>query len=171
MQVPQQWRCGPLRRQNVSTPAESAPIKTFWAWDPPSSNPTRSICGRKVPRKIFGKFEFYSVFFWCMPVTAGKYKISKICKMAGSRLWLPSCCSRVILEIRPYSSRVLPYYPYTAVYRIHCSTSTHGKRSPTFFTLIARARVRYVRYDTTNPQLAHLLIPRGSFFPAPPGRL
>ena len=88
-----------------------------------------------------------------MPVTVGKYKISKICKMTGSRLWLPSCCSRVILEIRPYCSRVLPYYPYTVVYRIHCSTSAHGKRSPTFFTLIARARVQYVRYGTTNPQL------------------
>jgi hypothetical protein len=50
-----------------------------------------------------------------MPVTAGEYKIFKIYKMTGSRLWLPSCCSRVILKIRLYYSRVLPYYPYTVV--------------------------------------------------------
>jgi hypothetical protein len=79
-----------------------------------------------------------------MPVTAGAYKISKNCKIAGSGPWLPSCCSRATLEIRPYCSRVLPYYPYTAVDMIHCSTSTHEQRSPTFFTLIARARVRYM---------------------------
>ena len=37
---------------------------------------TRSyyVAGRKVPRNIFGKFEFYSVFSQYMPVTAGAYK-------------------------------------------------------------------------------------------------
>jgi hypothetical protein len=67
-----------------------------------------------------------------MPVAAGAYKISK---MAGSGPWLPSCCSRVTLEIRPYCSRGLLYYSI----QLYCSIiyySTHGKCSPTLFTLM-----------------------------------
>ena len=57
-----------------------------------------------------------------MPVTAGAYKIFKIGKMTGSGLWLPSCCSRVILEIRPYYSRaLLPYYSIQLYYVLQYS--------------------------------------------------
>ena len=68
---------------------------------------------------------------------------------------IPSCCSRVILEIRPYCSRGLPYYSLQLYYILQYSRKV--------FTYVfhanvnrARARVRTVctvRYhkSTTGP--------------------
>ena len=85
-----------------------------------------------------------------MPVTAGAYKIFKICKMTGSGLWLPSCCSRVILR---YGPTIVGHCCPTTVYSCIMYCSTHGKCSPKFFTLMcivrARSRARgYGMYGT-----------------------
>ena len=61
-----------------------------------------------------------------MPVIAAAYKIFKIGKMTGSGLWLSSCCSRVILEIRLYYSRALPYYSIQLYYVLQYSRTARA---------------------------------------------
>ena len=82
-----------------------------------------------------------------MPVAAGAYKISK---MAGSGPWLPSCCSRVTLEIRPYCSRGLPYYSIQLYYILQYSRKVF---TYVFHANVNRARARGYGMYGTIPQI------------------